>query len=198
VLSEREDPVGPRSRSAAAAVRAMLASAPLEVALLDPGMRRYFSYKFANVSDEELKARIEETLKFLFICHECTGPIPVTKEIDEVWHAWILQTQEYMELCDRLPTGRFIHHSSNDYLSHFDPLVGQRDNLTEDVKMLALYVANFGPFEASRTKYWRLASHLLARHRWSVEQLNDWLQTTGPSGTSAGAQDSMSGVHKMR
>jgi hypothetical protein len=45
----------------------------------------------------------------------------------------------------------------------------------QEVKMLALYVANFGPFEASRTKYWLLANHLLECRRWSVEELNDWL-----------------------
>jgi hypothetical protein len=45
----------------------------------------------------------------------------------------------------------------------------------QNVKMLALYVANFGPFEAGRTKHWLMASHLLEHRGWSVEQLNDWL-----------------------
>ena len=92
-----------------------------------------------------------------------------------IWHAWILQTREYSTLCERLPARGFIHHSSNDYLKYFDPSVGEQDDLMQEVKMLALYVANFGPFEASRTKYWLLASHLLERRGWSVEQLNDWL-----------------------
>jgi hypothetical protein len=53
--------------------------------------------------------------------------------------------------------------------------VGDRNDLTQEVKMLALYVANFGPFEAGRTKYWLLANHLLERRGWSVQQLNEWL-----------------------
>lgn len=147
----------------------------LSAALVDAPMSHYFRRKFADVPDEELDRRIEETLRFLFISHECHGSIPVSKAIDEVWHAWILQTQEYVALCDKLPTGRYIHHSSNDYLSFFDPLVGERDGLEDDVRMLALYVANFGPFDACRATHWRLANHFLQRCGWSVSDLNDWL-----------------------
>ena len=138
-------------------------------------MLYYFTCKFPDLTSDELRARIEETLKFLFISHECSGAIPVSKEIDEVWHAWILQTHEYNELCERLPAKSYIHHSSNDYLRYFDPSVGESGNLIDDVKMLALYVANFGSFDFSRTKYWLLAHHLVERRGWSVEQLNDWL-----------------------
>lgn len=148
---------------------------PLSAALVDAPMSHYFRRKFADLSDDELELRIEETLRFLFISHECRGAIPVSKDIDEVWHAWILQTQEYMALCERLPTGRYIHHSSNDYLSFFDPLVGERDGLEQDVKMLALYVVNFGPFDERRAMHWLLARHLLQRCGWSVSELNGWL-----------------------
>jgi len=153
----------------------MMTNDQLVAAFLDPPMLHYFQCKFADLQADELQARIEETLKFLFISHECTGAIPVNREIDAIWHAWILQTREYSSLCERLPARSFIHHSSNDYLRYFDPSVGERDDLMQEVKMLALYVANFGPFEASRTKYWLLANHLLERRRWSVGELNDWL-----------------------
>ena len=147
----------------------------LLTAFLDPPILHYFQCKFTELRADELQARIEEALKFLFISHECTGPIPVSKDIDAIWHAWILQTLEYSKLCERLPARSFIHHSSNDYLRYFDSSVGEQNDFVLDVKMLALYVANFGPFEASRTKYWLLASHLVERCGWSVEQLNDWL-----------------------
>lgn len=153
----------------------MKADRRLSAALLDAPMSHYFRRKFADLSDDELECRIEETLRFLFISHECSGAIPVSKDIDEIWHAWILQTQEYMALCERLPTGRYIHHSANDYLSFFDPLVGERDGLQEDVKMLGLYVANFGPFDERRAMHWLLARHLLQICGWSVSELNRWL-----------------------
>ena len=152
----------------------------LSAALVDAPMAHYFRRKFADVPGEELERRIEETLRFLFISHECQGSIPVSREIDDVWHAWILQTQEYAALCDKLPTGHYIHHSSNDYLSFFDPSVGEGDGLAGDVRMLALYVANFGPFEESRAGHWLLARHLLQRCGWSLSDLNDWLLKAEP------------------
>src|SRR4051812_36458757 len=88
----------------------------LIAAFLDPPMHHYLARKFPSLTDDELRVRIEEMLKFLFISHECTGAIPVNKEIDDIWHACILQTHEYAELCKRLPAHSFIHHSSNDYL----------------------------------------------------------------------------------
>ena len=139
-------------------------------------MAHYFTSKFADLPGDELHMRIEEALRFLFISHECKGSIPISKDIDEIWHAWILQTQEYMALCERLPTRTYIHHSSNDYLRFFDPLVGERDGLEHDVKMLALYVSNFGPFDERRAMHWLLPRHLLERLKWSVSDLNEWLQ----------------------
>jgi hypothetical protein len=153
----------------------MMTNDQLGMAFLDAPMLHYFRCKFANLRADELQARIEETLKFLFISHQCTGAIPVNRDIDAIWHAWILETREYSTLCGRLPARAFIHHSSNDYLRYFDPSVGERNDLMQEVKMLALYVANFGPFEAGRAKYWLLASHLMERCGWSVEQLNEWL-----------------------
>ncbi len=147
----------------------------LSAVLLDAPMAHYFGRRFADLADDELQLRIEETLRFLFISHECTGAIPVSKEIDEIWHAWILQTQEYMALCEKLPTGRYIHHSANDYLSYFDPLVSERDSLEQDVRMLALYGANFGPFDERRAAHWLFARHLVQRCGWAVSTLNEWL-----------------------
>jgi hypothetical protein len=158
-------------------------------ALLNAPMLHYFKRKFPDLSDDELESRIEETLRFLFISHECSGAIPVSKDIDEIWHAWILQTQEYMALCEKLPTGRYIDHSANDYLSFFDPLVGERDSLEQDVKMLALYVANFGPFDERRAMHWLLARHLLEGRGWSVSDLNGWLSQSGGAALSELATD---------
>jgi len=156
----------------------------LSSALLDAAMHRYFRCKFPGLPSEELDTRIEETLRFLFIAHECTGPIPVSREVDEVWHAWILQTQEYFELCEQLPTGRYIHHSSNDYLRHFDPDIGEEDDIALCVKLLALYVANFGGFTPERARHWLLVRHMTDRWGWTLQAVNDWLGADLPGGTA--------------
>ncbi len=138
-------------------------------------MLHYFRRKLAGLSEAELIARLEETLKFLAISQYCAGPIPVSRDIDDVWHYWILQTQEYQRLCESLNAGNFIHHSSNDYIAYFDKDVGTHDTLPLDVKMLGIYVENFGLFEADRVQYWLLAAHLLDKQDWTLNQLNQWL-----------------------
>lgn len=143
--------------------------------LLDVPMRHYFACKFPWLPADELDLRIEETLRFLFLAHECQGHIPVSREIDEIWHAWILQTQEYMALCNMLPAGSYIHHTSNDYLRYFDPSVGDDPDLVSDVRMLTLYVDHFGPFEERRAQHWLLAWYLLQRRNWTLTMLNEWL-----------------------
>jgi hypothetical protein len=147
-------------------------------AYLSVPMFYYFQKKFAQLSESELRARIEETLKFLAIATYCSGAIPVSREIDEIWHYWILQTQEYQALCLSLQGGRFIHHTSNDYIEYFDKDISNHDNLQLDIKMLATYVANYGSFEESRVKYWLLALHLIENCGWNIQQLNDWLMSS--------------------
>lgn len=155
---------------------AMISNHTLVTALLTAPMRHYFKLKLPHLPEQELLVQIEEALKFLVIADQCTGAIPISKEIDEIWHYWILQTEEYMTLCEQLPTGNYIHHSSNDYSSYFDSAINERSNLTLDIKMLALYVKNFGSFEKKRTQYWLLAAHLIEKRGWTLQQLNDWLQ----------------------
>ena len=155
----------------------MISDDRLWAAFVDDAMAGYFGRKFPDVAPSELRSRICEALKFLFISPECHGSIPVTKDIDEIWHAWILQTQEYMELCTQLPAGHYIHHCSNDYLAASGDAEGAPDDLANAVRMLALYVHHFGPFDPARTRYWRHASHLVERCGWSVDDLNDWLLT---------------------
>lgn len=147
-------------------------------AYLSAPMFHYFRKKLPQLTSVELLIRIEETIKFLAIANFCSGAIPVSREIDEIWHYWILQTQEYEALCLSLQGRKFIHHTSNDYVEYYDKEIGTHDNVLLDIKMLATYVTNYGPFEANRVKYWVLASHLVQGYGWSVQQLNDWLTSS--------------------
>jgi len=148
----------------------------LRDAFLSSQMQCYFERKLSPLSSREVGIRIEETLKFLNMATYCHGSIPVTKEIDDVWHYWILETREYAQLCAALQGREFIHHSSKVYLE-CGGIDGEtsRNDLEEDVAMLGTYVLNYGPFEGDRVKYWLLAAHLVDECGWSVDQLNDWL-----------------------
>jgi hypothetical protein len=111
----------------------------------------------------------------------CNGDIPVSKEIDEVWHLWILQTEEYDQLCARLSGGVFLHHSSNDYALFTDS--GAKDRKIDrriGIAILASYVMNYGPFETERLKYWPLAAKLV-ESLGDLVQMNTLLQSTSHS-----------------
>lgn len=148
----------------------------LREAFLSPQMECYFHGKLPDVPVAELGVRIEETLKFLNMAVYCDGNIPVSQEIDDIWHYWILETREYERLCSLLQGGSFIHHSSNVFAECCgDGSPVPPNEREQDVAMLAGYVLNYGPFEVDRVRYWRLADHLVRRCGMTVEQLNEWL-----------------------
>jgi hypothetical protein len=139
-------------------------------------MQSYFEKKLSPLHPTEITVRIEETLKFLNMAVYCHGAIPVSKEIDEIWHLWILETREYQKLCSSLQGRTFLHHTSNAYLAQCEETGESReDELLHGVTMLGSYVLNYGPFEKGRVQYWLLADRLVNQCGWSIDQLNDWL-----------------------
>ena len=154
----------------------MFTNQELREAFLPPQMKYYFDKKLTPLPSEEVDVRIEEALKFLNLAAHCRGGIPVTEEIDEIWHYWILETTEYQKLCSKLTGGRMIHHSANDYLSYTDKeLKVLRVSIPDGVSILCSYVKNYGPFEPERVNYWRFASAVMKWKKWSLDELNAWL-----------------------
>lgn len=101
----------------------------------------------------------------------------MSDEIDDIWHYWILETMEYKCLCKRLTGCQFIHHRSNDYYTGTPKKEGLKNPIEWQVAMLSAYVTNYGQFKSDRVKYWRLADHLVAKHGWTVDELNSWLNS---------------------
>jgi len=164
----------------------MITNEQLRTAFLTPAMQHYFERKLADLPPCDVAARIEELLKFLNLTHHSHGPIPVSEEIDDVWHLWVMQTREYVQLCRALQGGKFIHHSSNEYEEYADPEVKVRPmDLQRTVTMLRAYVVNYGPFAADRVRYWPLASRLIEHMGWTVARLNDWLSAPTPASPRA-------------
>jgi hypothetical protein len=154
----------------------MITNQQLRDAFLSPQMKHYFDRKLAPLARREVDIRIEEVLKYLNMAYHCSGDIPVSKEIDDVWHYWILETQEYEKLCDKLHGGTFLHHTSSDYATYLDQDAKNRKiNLRLGIAILRSYVMNYGPFEADRIRYWPLAERLMERLHWNLAELNAWL-----------------------
>ena len=154
----------------------MITREDLRSAFLSPQMIYYFHKKLAPLPSAEVDLRVEEALKFLNLAMYSPGAIPVSKEIDDVWHYWVLETAEYQALCGKLPGGRFLHHSSNEYEEFHDPLAKEKEiDPAVQVAYLGAYVKNFGPFEPDRVHHWPFAKRLMDLFGWSLSELNDRL-----------------------
>ncbi|WP_409471097.1 hypothetical protein [Streptomyces sp. HC307] len=82
---------------------------------------------------EEMAGRVvEEALKFVTACakNPTTG-LALSRIVDERWHALILHTVLYAELCESL--GSFVHHYPGYDPTHYDPpiLNRTREKITE-------------------------------------------------------------------
>src|SRR5438874_9982655 len=80
-----------------------------------PHLMRYFQAKMPQVGNDTLFRYACELLKYLILVQFAPGRILFRKEIDDLWHYWILQTRQYALLCETLPGQSFRHHSSRDY-----------------------------------------------------------------------------------
>lgn len=59
--------------------------------------------------EEEARSLFVETKRYLYLCAKTGKPLVPSKDIDEMWHNFILFTMDYEEFClQRL--ARFIHH----------------------------------------------------------------------------------------
>ncbi|MFF8728103.1 glycine-rich domain-containing protein [Streptomyces sp. NPDC015171] len=76
---------------------------------------------------EELAGRIvEEGLKFVAACSANPGlGLAPSRIVDEGWHALILHTAMYAELCERLG-GAFVHHYPGYDPANYDPEIVTR------------------------------------------------------------------------
>jgi len=153
-------------------------------------MECYFEKKLSGLPKAEVLARIEEALKFLNMSEFCRGNIPVTQEIDDIWHYWILETREYAKLCSALSSGDFLHHCSNTYAECATGESVPTNSIEDDIEVLGTYVLNYGPFHSDRIKYWLLPAHLLEEHGMTVDELNSWL-LNGTSAPMTGTQQSV-------
>lgn len=62
-----------------------------------------------QVSGEEARRRLEETLKFLSVAARAEQPVSPSKAIDEAWHCFLVHTRSYQEYCTE-QFGQFVHH----------------------------------------------------------------------------------------
>lgn len=156
----------------------MISNETLHKTFITPSIRVYLHKKLAHISPAQVDIRTEELLKFLNLSHHCSGDIPFNDEVDEIWHLWIMETQEYFALCEKIrgAANSYIHHCSSDYMQYFDSEVKTREpDMDRLFNILLSYVYNYGPFTADRIVYWPLALDIQQNSHISLDEFNQWL-----------------------
>lgn len=112
-------------------------SVPMDIILSYRNERVVCRYiKNNHVGKEVAEMIFAEMLKFLYLCGVISTPCsPPSKEIDEMWHCFILHTIDYHKFCWE-NFDRFLHHDPTE-----TPYTGNR------VEMLKVAVAKFGQLD---------------------------------------------------
>lgn len=89
----------------------------------NPSLIERYSNK-ENVNTENAKLHFTALKKFLKLSSDTSRPCFPSKDIDEIWHNFILFTKDYQFFCNNY-LNKFIHHipfsNQNDRVKHFEP-----------------------------------------------------------------------------
>ncbi len=142
--------------------------------LVSDFMRSHLRKKFSYWDPRKLESAILEFLKFFVMAGKLPGYfIPLNEDADNVWHAYILETKEYQDLCRKISPHFFLHHTGmafSDYAANRSP----HKLYEQDLTFLATYVKNFGNFTEESINYWPVASFIKKSLNWDINKLNDF------------------------
>ena len=128
--------------------------------------------KFSSLDEADFQTRYQELLKFLYLRSKYgKGFIPVTVEVDAMWHEFILQTQAYFDLCEALPGKHFIHHNTVS-LGEYTDLRSQEEVIADLLDWIPHYIKTFGPFIEDAAQYWMIVTFLREEMNFSLEAIN--------------------------
>jgi hypothetical protein len=85
-------------------------SNPEQLAMFDhPGLIRRYADR-SGIKLDEAAHRFNELKKFLYMCAVSDFPCVPSKQIDDIWHEFVLYTKDYQDFCAHF-LGGFIHHN---------------------------------------------------------------------------------------
>lgn len=107
--------------------------------------------------------------------------VPCTRDIDQIWHKFILETKDYFSFCERIRPGNFLHHSGVTY-DNYCEMKPARQVVEEDISVLASYRQNFGPFTEKTIGYWHFGNELRLRHGMTLDEFNEMISKMAAAG----------------
>jgi hypothetical protein len=160
---------------------------PDEPVFISDAMLKYFQAKMPDLDPDVLVRRVCELLKYLILVRFSPGRILFGKDVDDVWHYWILQTRQYSELCEKLPGKWFRHHSSTVYQEAAEQAekVDIADALQRILSFFISYYRNFGPITEERLACWPTLQQVTREAEWDIDSLNDFLRERSLAGVAA-------------
>lgn len=127
---------------------------------------------FSTLTKEEFDVRTAECLKFLYLRSVSgRGFIPLSSEVDEIWHAFILQTQSYADFCQALPSQTFIHHNSIS-IEDYTKQVSRERSVERLLEWIPAYIKHFGQFTEKAASYWMIIQLLKKEFNYSLDEIN--------------------------
>ncbi len=128
--------------------------------------------KFAHLTPNDFHTQLSECLKFLYLrSFSGRGFIPLSGDVDAIWHEIILQTREYAALCAALPSGEFIHHNSITLDDHAEK-VSEEQAVLRLLEWIPAYVQHFGPFVPETAQYWVIVKLLECEFHYTLDDIN--------------------------
>jgi hypothetical protein len=140
--------------------------------LLDSRYERIVRSRISDRPVEVLDVQLVECLKYLAIVSMTPGRrIPVTPDVDVVWHELLLQASQYRSLCRSFPGGGFLDHESIDPES-YNERVGDHAFVTEWLQWVPDYVQSFGDFTEQTAQHWNVVCFLTDEIGMSLDDVN--------------------------
>lgn len=137
-----------------------------------PFMLAHLQSIFCTLDEDTRSVRIQEFLRFIYLQSlKDGGFIPVTDEIDQIWHEYILQTREYLALCNDLPHAKFVHHQTGT-LETYTQARDRKQVIQDMLVWIPTYVETFGVFTETTAPYWTVVQFLLKNTSLTLSQLN--------------------------
>ncbi|GAA5051450.1 glycine-rich domain-containing protein [Nocardia callitridis] len=131
-----------------------------------------------QVDDAVARVQVREAVRYLTLVSAHPDQLgglflPVEQAIDEVWHYLILQTREYVDLCEnRLPGGFFIEHRSISYSDYGREQPSRETMIEQSLRWIPLYCSRFGEFDAEGAAWWTMVRFLHEQMNYSLSDIS--------------------------
>lgn len=148
--------------------------------LLSNKLKQTLMLKFSHWEPVYFETALREFERFFELALSLEKPshLPVSRAIDEIWHACILETREYADLC-RSFGDKFLHHEST---LPADGTEADEYEMQQRIAWLSSYVEKFGNFSEESLEFWPHLSILKQDFSWPLPHINRVLSTFNSSG----------------